>query len=259
MPTSFALLALALVAGAAPESPAEAAARLDALRLPAASFSARLDVATQDRAGGKKESWTFDLFARKTSSQRDATFDVLLRCAEPAADLGKRLLFTREGCWMQDPKAKRPVKVPAQQMWAQGSVADSLTWSLARDFEAADAGPDTLDLENQQARVASHCYEFTPRPSAAFAAGRMKWWLDDRGLALQSEHAIGGNRLVRTVQFTGYAEVLGGRHPVAMRTFARNEKCEITLSGHRALDVPAAWTDPAGFGTAGLPAGAPAR
>ena len=160
---------------------------------------------------------------------------------------------------MQDPKAKRPVKVPAQQMWAQGSVADSLTWSMAKDFDGTDAGTATLELEEQKGQVDCRCYEFVPKPSAAFAAGRMKWWLDARGNALQSEHMIGGNHLVRTVQFTGFADVLGGRHPVAMRTFARNEKCVITLSRHQALDVPAAWTGPATFGAADLPAPVPSR
>lgn len=232
---------------------AEAAAKLDALRLPDRSFAARFETSAQARTGTKHEDSSFDLYARRTSQEACATFEVVLQARLPAADAGKRILFTRQGCWMQDPKAKRPVKVPAQQLWSQGSVSDSLTWSLARDFVASDGGPDTLELEGGAGRVACHRVDFTPRPGAAFAASPVSYWLDPGGNPLQAVHTIGGGRPWRTVQFIVFQNMLGVRRPVTMRSFSRNERLVVHLDDCRAFEVPAAWTSPDSFGSAALP------
>ena len=232
---------------------AEAAAKLDALRLPDRSFAARFETSAQARTGGKQVVTSFDLYARRTSQEAGATFEVVLQARLPAADAGKRVLFTREGCWMQDPKAKRPVKVPAQQLWSQGSVSDSLTWSLSRDFVAADGGPDTLELEGGAGRIACHRVDFTPRPGAAFAASPVSYWLDSGGNPLQAVHTIAAGRPWRTVQFTVFQNMLGARRPVTMRSFSRNERLVVHLDDCRPFEVPVAWTSPDSFGTAALP------
>jgi len=250
---SCAVFLLAAVATSVAAEVTGVVTALDEMRLPGRSFAVRVNIAAEVRLGKAAEAWAFDLFARRTAESAGATFDVVLHSLEPAADRGKRILFTRQGCWLHDPKAKRPVKVPAQQLWSQGSVTDMLTWSLARDFVATDGGLETLTLEGGTTPVTCHRYDFIPRPGAAFASGPMRYWLDAKGAPLQAVHLTAIGKPWRTVRFVEFQEVLGTRRPVTFGTWSRSQVCRITLSAHRAVKLPPAATDPETFGTATLP------
>ena len=240
------------VARVVADAPAVAAA-LDAMRLPGRSFCARMVVTAEPRRGKAEERWAFDLYARPVAEGRDATFDVVLHALEPEADRGKRILFTRQACWLRDPKAKRPVKIAAQQLWSQGSVSDLLTWSLARDFTVADGGAETIVPEGGEAQVACRRYDFTPRPDAAFASGPMRYWLDAKGLPVQLVHLTASGKPWRTVRYVRFQEVLGARRPVAFDTRARAQVFHITLDSYRAVTIPPACVGPDSFGDAPVP------
>ncbi len=250
-PRAACLLATALAVRAA--DPGAVAAALDAMRLPGRSFAARLTAVAEPRRGRPPASWAFDLYARRSAAAGGATFDVLMHGLEPAADRGKRILFTRAGCWLHDPKARRPVKVPARQLWSQGVVTDLLTWSLARDFTAADGGLEEIVPPGEAAPVRCHRYDFAPRPGAAFACSPLRYWLDAGGMPVQAAFLTAGGRPWRTVRFTGFRQVLGARRPAAFRVASPAEAWRISLGAQRAVTVPAACVDPLTFAAARLP------
>lgn len=236
------LLALAgLWCGFAPaaEPLVKVVADLDALRLPSGSFEARLEIAEPGRETGR-----FRVFARKSG----LGFKVMMACEAPKADAGKRLLFADNAAWLHDPRSKRATKLSARQLWSEGAFVDSLGWSLVRDFEAKDLGEVRLEVAGGGQGSMCRLVEFQPKASIRRQAGKIRYWIDERGWPRQVVHLSASGRPWRTIHALEFTRVMGRDRPTVLRVVSRGKTRTITTRGQKSMNVPEDWVDPEKFG-----------
>jgi len=214
-------------------------AELDAMRLPKSSFQAQLEIVEPGKAAGR-----FQLFARKSG----IGFRVMMVCEAPAADAGKRLLFADNAAWLHDPRSKRATKLSARQLWSEGAFVDSLGWSLARDFEIKDLGEERLEVVGGKEGPICRLVEFQPKAAIRGQAGKMRYWLDDRGWPRQVVHLSASGRPWRTIHPLEFGRVMGRDRPSVLRVQSRGKTRTITTRGQKAVNIPEAWVDPEKFG-----------
>lgn len=212
--------------------------KLDSVRTPAHSFTGFLEVKRTPTSGQAEEVSRFNLFTRRRENNGRPAFDTLLACNEPRRDAGKLVLFTDARCWLHDPRATHPTIIPAQQLGAQAAFSESLNWSFTDDCDARLLREETL----RNAGAGEHpCFviEFTPKAERRLLPPRMLYWVDAEGRTMRAEHYASSGKLLRTIEFTKYARVLGAERVVAMRLISRGETHEMTFSNLKEEESPA--------------------
>lgn len=213
--------------------------KMDRVRIPAQSFTGRLEVKRTLAGGQTPEPGRFGLFTRRREQAGRVLFDTLLSCNEPPRDAGKLVLFTDARCWLYDPRATHPTSIPMQQMGAQASFSESLNWSFAEDCDARLLREEPLPSPDAKTMHRCSVIEFTAKPEHRLLPPRMVYWVDAGGLSWKATHHTSGGKVLRTIEFTRYAPVLGAVHVVAMRLTSRGETHDLEITGLRAQESPA--------------------
>lgn len=200
--------------------------KLDAMRLPAGDFAARVIVRQTKSGSSEATESTFRQFSRvRTDSGGRSNIDTLLVCDAPARDAGKLILLTPDGCWLQTPQARRPARVTAQQVATHALLADWVNWRFADDFDHIHAGSESITISG----VAHACsvLDFTPKPAVKNRAAFMRCWVDAGGRLWKAEIYSASRRLMRTILVTRYESLLGVERASRIQLEARGETEEV--------------------------------
>jgi outer membrane lipoprotein-sorting protein len=212
----------------------QALAQLDRMRLPPRSFT--VDLAMADFRQGKKErEGTFRLYCKRTS----AGFDSLAVCRSPAPDRDKLLLSRGEKLWFYDPKAARAVPVSSFQFRSHSFVLDLFVRLLGLNYSAELEGEgSTTDLARRQ--ITAQRLRLTPRKDGK-AGEFVRYWLDkENSRPLKSEMLGSAGKLLRTVYYGEFRNVLGEQRPTRLIVVNPMEGSvhEVKLSNFAARDTP---------------------
>ena len=239
----FCCLPLLKLSGQATNTHLPLVRKLDAMRLPAGDFSARV-VVRQSKSGSTDISESiFRQFTRvRTDAGSRSNIDTLLACDSPARDAGKLILLTPAGCWLQTPQARRPARVTAQQVATHALLADWVNWRFADDFDHTHAGSESITSTGDA--HACTVLDFTPKPAIKNRAAFMRCWVDASGRLWKAEIYSASRRLMRTVLITRYESLLGVERASRIQLEARGEIEEVLWENVKRQASPPDYFDP---------------
>lgn len=232
---------LAAMAGIAWADPSPSL--LDDRRIPKKSFSTTVEIRHSAKSA---EPPVVSVFRSRSRIAEDGTISTLLLCTQPAKDAGKRVLLRGDGCWFFDPRAKRPTRISAGQVWSQPTATDSLNWRLARDFTFAPAGRESIPCADGRTRACA-VMDFTPKEKSLPAPARMRYWADDEGRFWRVQHFTSSGKAAKTIEILRYSNVLGAEHVTALRITSGPETAEVRISDFAADSTPAGEFEPHRF------------
>jgi len=229
------VLCVSIARGEEKLSPAQMLAQLDRVRLPNRPFWADLAV-TEFRGGTRERELTLRMYTRRSAFG----FDSLFVCLAPAVDRNKLLLAKGEQLWFYDPKAARPVPVSPLQFRNHAFVLDALSSALSAGYSAEPGGDETIvDLSKKQFKT--QVLQLTPRENHQPTMGTIKYWLErESRRPLKSEVSSASGKLLRTIYYTDFKNVLGEQRPMRIIVLNAVERTvsEIKLSGLVARETP---------------------
>ena len=181
-------------------------AQLDRIRLPSRSFVADLSI-TDFRQGKKEREGTFRLYSRRTTNG----FDSIAVCVTPAGDRNKLLLSKGERLWFYDPRSARAVPVSPSQFRSHSFVLDLFGGPLSSSYSAELEGEgSTTDLARRE--ITADRLKLTLRGRGKTAA--VRYWLDkENSRPLKSEMFTSSGKLLRTVYYSEFRNILGEQRP----------------------------------------------
>jgi hypothetical protein len=213
------------VAEAAPPTAAELAAHLDEVRRPLKSFHVRIKL-TEVRDGKIDKVSEFDVFARKVSGYPD--FDTLTRCLQPEQEKGKVLLTKGTNAWVYDPNSSRPVSVSYEKVRSKFFVSYGLTSSFVQEYDAQLVGTEKIEDAARKVRTCHHLY-LVHREGSKIAPGSLHYWADVDSLRpVRGQILSSSGRLMRTVYYTRFQEVLGRERPTRLPVVSGTEQGLLT-------------------------------
>lgn len=216
---------------------------LDERRIPKAPFSATVEIRHSAKSAAPP---VVSVFRSRSHIAQDGTIATLLLCTQPAKDVGKRVLLRGDGCWFFDPRAKRPTRISAGQVWSQPTATDSPNWRLARDFTFAPAGRESISCADGRTRACA-VMDFTPKDKSLPAPARMRYWADDEGRFWRVQHFTSSGKAAKTIDILRYAKVLGAEHVTGLRITSGPDTAEVTISDFAADSTPAEGFEPHRF------------
>lgn len=217
--------------------------RLDEIRIPGGSFSATVEIRHSPKPAAPPET---SVFQSLTHEAADGSISTLLLCTLPAKDAGKRVLLRGDGCWFYDPRAKRPTRISSGQIWSQPMASDSPNWRLARDFAVSAAGKESVVCADGRERGCT-VLDFTPKDSSLAAPARLRYWADETGRYWRVQHFARSGQVLKTIEVTRYADVLGVPRAVALRIAAGPETAEVVVKDFQRITPPVDWFEPQRF------------
>jgi len=252
-PSLFAVLGMALFfSGTAPANAEPTlVALLDESRIPDQSFTATVEIRQTARQNAAVKVSVYRSF-NLCDEEAGTGISTLLLCLQPRNDAGKRVLVLKDACWFHDPRAKRPTRLAAGQLWSQPTATDSPNWRLSRDFSASSAGQENLACGDGRTRTCT-VLDFTPHAPSSPAPARMRFWVDEEGRYWKVEHFTRSGKLFRTIEVLRYENLLGSMRVASQRITSGPEVAEVTLSEVRASRLPPEWFDPDRFSGVELP------
>lgn len=213
--SALALAAALLVSAlrAAPPTAAELAALLDDVRRPLKSFHVHIKM-SEIRDGTLDKVLEFDVYARKVAGYPD--FDTLTRCLLPESDKGKLLLTKGTEAWIYDPKSSRPVSVSYEKVRSKYFVAYGLTSSFVQEYDAQFLGTEKILDAARKERTCNHLF-LAHREGSKLAPGSLHYWVDaDSKRPVRGQILSSSGRLLRTVYYTRFQQVLGRERPTRL-------------------------------------------
>lgn len=220
--------------------------RLDDTRIPKGSFTATIEIRQTPGIGRGTKVSVYRSFTRR-ESQADEAVSTLLLCVQPGIDAGKRVLLLKDSCWFHDPRAKRPTRIAAGQLWSQPTATDSPNWRLSRDFAATVSGRESLICGDGRRRECT-VLDFSPLAPSSPAPSRMRYWVDEEGLYWKVQHFTRSGRLFRTIEVLRYEQLLGAKRVASQRITSGPEVAVVTLTQVRAERLPPEWFAANAFG-----------
>lgn len=211
-------------------------AQLDRIRLPVRSFV--VDLALTDFRQGKKErEGTFRLYSRRAGNG----FDSLAVCQTPARDRNKLLLSKGDKLWFYDPKSARAVPVSPLQFRSHSFALDLFGRLLSLNYSAELEGEgSTTDLTRRQ--ITANRLKLTSRADGR-TGGIVRFWMEkESNRPIKSETFGGGGKLIRTVYYGEFRNVLGEQRPTRLVVVNPVEGTvnEVKFSGFASRDTPEA-------------------
>jgi len=185
-------------------------AHLDRIRLPARSFVTELSI-TDFRQGKKEREGTFRLYLRRTPNG----FDSLAVCLTPMGDRNKLLLSKGERLWFYDPRSARAVPVSPSQFRSHSFVLDLFGSPLSSSYSAELEGEGTTtDLARHE--IMANRLKLTSRGRGR-SGTTIRYWLDkENSRPLKAEMFTSSGKLLRTVYYSEFRNVLGEQRPARL-------------------------------------------
>lgn len=220
-------------------------ARIDRIRIPSQGFTASLEIRQLARRSQEAQTSVFKVYSRVSDSGTRQKTSTLMVCTAPPKDAGKRILFLGRDCWFCDPKAKRPSRISAGQIWSQPTSFDSGNWRLTDDFTASVVGTETIACGDGKPGTCQ-VIDFTPKDKSFPGPARMRYWVDESGRYWRVEHFTAGGRLFKTIDNFRFQTVQGSARLAGMRIRTSEDTAEASFSNIVFRTLPAEWFDPSG-------------
>ncbi|MFZ4764591.1 MAG: outer membrane lipoprotein-sorting protein [Roseimicrobium sp.] len=224
---------------------AELLERVDRTLRPSKSFTVTIEATTyKDRSA--VGSITVHALVRVPATT--APPDLLATLTAPESERGKMYLRKTDGLWFYDPKAKRPVRISAQQrLYGQASLDDFMSTDLRSDYAPKLEADETVNDSAGQARSCQKLRLTALRKSAPYAA--ITLWVDrDNHQAVKATCFAAAGRPLRTVYYGKFRGFLGSARPTEVQLVDEVRPGTVTqlrFSDFDERDMPEAWFDPA--------------
>jgi outer membrane lipoprotein-sorting protein len=198
--------------------------------------------------------FTVKLHSQTSSSENESEFEVSVRNStkslvlyrQPAMQRGRALLLDGTNMWIYIPGTSRPMRIsPQQQLTGAVSNADVARVVFSLDYVAesmekhrlGDVPALKLDLRARQSNVT---YQ------------RVELWIAEKDLhPLKAEFFSLSGKLIRTIQYGGYRNILGQQRPTTIQiSDAINPamKATLTYSNFKIQDTPEEYYQPSYLG-----------
>jgi len=206
------------------------------------------------RAPSDNFTFTVKLHAQTASSEIESELEVFVRNGtkslvlyrKPAKQRGRALLLDGPNMWIHIPGTSRSIRIsPQQQLVGAVSNADVARTVFSLDYLAQSAEKQQLDglpvlkLE-LHARQKTALYQ------------RIHLWVAEQNLhPLRSDFFSLSGKLVRSIQYSGYQEILGQQRPTVLQiSDAINpaNKATLTYSDFKIQDTPEEYYQPSYLG-----------
>jgi hypothetical protein len=213
----------------------------DRVRNPDKPF--RLTSTLVEYVGGKpRDRVVLTVFAREDA--KTLQYRNLIRYAEPPRDAGKLVLLNGTALWFYDPASKASIRIsPQQRLIGQASQGDVLTVNLARDYNAAVLGAETLQDADRANRDCWHIDMHAATPDAIYS--RIEYWLErTSSRSIKGKFYSDSGRLLKIAYYHKYQDELGGVRPtetIIIDAVDANLVTTINTSDYRNQEIPDAW------------------
>ncbi len=236
------------------------ATAVSALAVLSTAFSQEMDATSilekVDAIRSPSENFTFTvkLQAQTSSSENESEFEVLVRNSTkslvlyrlPIKQRGRALLLDGTNMWIYIPGTSRPVRIsPQQQLIGAVSNADVARVVFSLDYHAGSIEKQHLD------ELAVLKIDLRARQSNA-PYQRIQLWVNEINLhPLKADFFSFSGKLIRTIQYGGYQNVLGRQRPTIVQiSDAINPAIKATLiySKFKIQDTPEEYYQPSYLG-----------
>lgn len=207
--------------------------KVDAIRSPSDNFV--FTVRLQSQTSSSENESEFEVFVRNSTKS-------LVLYRQPLKQRGRALLLDGANMWIYIPGTSRPVRIsPQQQLIGAVSNADVARVVFSLDYTADNIEKQRLDDSptlklDLRARQNSVLYQ------------RIHLWVDEKKLnPLRADFFSISGKLIRTIKYSGYQNVLGKERPTTLHIFdAINPTIKATLrySGFRIQTTPEEYYQP---------------
>ncbi len=225
----FILLAFICTGGsiAVPEaaalSPAELLEKADLIRAPGKSFVQ--DVTITSKKGEKEKVNKMSIRVKNFSKS-------LVIYRYPPSQKGRVILMVDTNMWIYFPGTKKPIRIsPAQQLLGQVSNADVARVVYNYDYTAERVENDDSGKEPLQKL-------FLKSKTKGAAYGSINLWMTKDGSKLvKAEFYTLSERLLKTIYYKGYKEVLGRERPMILEIHDEIRKSEVTIMEYTSMKI----------------------
>lgn len=189
--------------------------KIDEIRAPAESFSFDLEIIVKTKNEQKISKYTVYVNSATKS---------LVKFTYPAEDKGKIMLMVGNDMWMYFPTTQNPIRIsPQQRLLGDVSNADAARVVYSIDYEVITS---TRELINN-----FELLKLTLKPKTKNAAyGEILLWVDTETYKpYKAEYYSSFQKLLKTVQYKEYQEILGNQRPTLLEIYSEFSKDKITL------------------------------
>ncbi len=196
------------------------------------------------RAPGRTFVFNLKVIVKKGDSQSEAGFLVRVKDAKkslvlyksPPSNRGRVLLMVEDNLWIYIPGTRRPLRIsPNQQLMGRVSNAD-----VARVVYSLDYKPVSLEDDNINGRKVLRMSLSAKTKGAAYK--NINLWIEkDTFRPIKAEFFALSSRLIKTVYYKGYKEVLGKKRPIILEIHDAIKESEVSImeySNFRLDDTP---------------------
>ena len=213
----------------------------DAIRNPEQPFRALVTL-TEFEKGVQVNTTALVSFARTVDNS--GQFASIMQFVRPPRDAGKVMLKNGSDLWFFDPGTKSTVRVaPQQRLIGQAANGDVVTVNLARDYQAALAGEETVRDGERQNRQALKLLLTAKGPDSTY--GSIEWWVDaDTHAPIKGRFFADSGRLLKTAFYRRFQQQLGALRPTETVIIDGVEPQAVTIVRMSELSqrsVPASW------------------
>ncbi|MFQ5901442.1 MAG: outer membrane lipoprotein-sorting protein [Thermodesulfobacteriota bacterium] len=196
-------------------TPQEILEKVDEIRAPDRTFVFDLKV-TVKRGEDESEA---GFFVRVKDARKS-----LVLYKSPPSNRGRVLLMVEDNMWIYIPGTRRPIRIsPNQQIMGRVSNAD-----VARVVYGLDYKPDSLEDDNIGDREVLRMLLEAKTKGAAYR--RINLWIEkDTFSPIKAEFFALSGRLLKTVYYKGYKEVLGKEMPTILEIHDAIKEAEVSI------------------------------
>lgn len=213
----------------------------DAVRNLPGSFSVR-NTLTEFRDGRQSARSILTVYARP--AREGGQYDNLIRFEAPARDAGKLMLRNGLDLWFYDPATRASVRIsPQQRLLGQASNGDVMTTRLARDYQAAIVGEESLDDGDGRSRQTLRLHLRAVRADVVYP--RVDYWIDPVSRhPLMADYRSADERLLKRAYFRKFEQVVDRERPTETVIVDGLNPAWVTLmqvSAQQVREVPEHW------------------
>lgn len=211
-------------------TPQEILEQVDQVRAPANTFTFHLKVTVNKNNQDSKA----EFFVRVKDARKS-----LVIYKSPPSNKGRVLLLLENNMWIYIPGTRNPLRIsPQQQIMGRVSNADAARVVFSLDYSADAVTEDVLDGQTVLKM------SLTAKTTGAAYKNIILWVKNETYLPIKAEFFALSGKLLKTVYYKEYQEVLGQKRPTVLEIHDGIRESEVSImeySDLRIEDTPDAY------------------